>query len=153
MDPNGLAIAGIVRRFNSRKGFLAKLQGWIVLQDLYTKCIELFAIRHRTSKFVVKALDEVFDHWGTPRYIVTDNGTEYINKDFRALLLARGVKHITTSLSHPQSNQVKRAIKFPENIDNPAAKDSIDEWIARMKKIDEFLYKIAIQIKKSSKKR
>ena len=74
----------------------------IVVQDLYTKYVELFPLRQRTGKSVVKALDTVFDRWGTPRSIITDNGTEYINKYVKAFLLARGVKHITTPLVIPK---------------------------------------------------
>ena len=181
----------------------------IVVQDLYTKYIELFPVRHRTGKSVVKTLETIFDRWGTPRSIITDNGTEYINKDVRAFLLARGVKHVTTPLSHPQSNPVERVnrtikpmisafinenhrewdenlskiqlayntvphsgsrvspfllnhgreavvkhvTKLPETIDNPTIKDSIDEWTARMSKIDDFRHKIENQIKKNSDKR
>ena len=120
-------------------------------------------------------------------------------------MLARGVKHITTPLSHPRSDPVERVnrtikpmisafitenhrewdenlskiqlayntvphsgsrvtpfflnhgreavvkhvTKLPETIDNPTIKDSIDEWTARMSKIDEFRHKVENKIKKT----
>ena len=38
-------------------------------------------------------------------------------------------------------------------MDNPTIKDSIDEWTARMNKIDEFRHKVEKKIKKNSDKR
>ena len=158
---------------------------------------------------MVKAFETIFDRWGTLRSIVTDNSTEYINKDVRALLFARGARHITTPLSHPQRNLVecvnrtikpmisafinenhrewdenlskiqlayntvlhsgsrvstfflnhgrqavvKHKTKFPDNDNNSTIEKSIDEWTARMSKINEFRHKVENQIMKNSDKR
>ena len=48
---------------------------------------------------------------------------------------------------------VKHITSLPETIDNPTIKDSIDEWTARMSKIDKFRHNVENQIKKNSNKR
>lgn len=74
----------------------------IVVQDLFTKYIELFSMRNQTIKIIVKTSEIVFDRWGAnPESIITDNGTEYINKEVEAFLIARKVNRITIPLKHP----------------------------------------------------
>ena len=56
-------------------------------------------------------------------------------------------------LNHGREAVVKHITRLPKTIDNPTIKDSIDEWKARMSKIDEFCHKAENQIKKNSDKR
>lgn len=199
-----LSIDTVVTQTRSKKGNT----DLIVIQDLYTKYIELFPVRNRTGKTVVKVLDTTFDRWGTPKSIITDNGTEYLNKVVSSRLSVRGVEHITTPLAHPQANPVERAnrtikpmiaafignhnewdkylskIQFAYNtvphagtrvspfflnhgrearvkhesnsisIDNKNYEsDSIQYWVERISKIDEFRHTVENQIKKYSNKR
>lgn len=200
-----LSIDTVVSQTRTKKGN----SNVVVVQDLYTKYIELFPIRHRTGKLIAKVLDTVFDRWGTPRSIISDNGLEYVNKDVKALLLARGVDHITTPLGHPQANPVervnrtikpmisafindkhnewdenlskiqfayntvphagsrispfylnhgrealaKRAITPSENKSQLVSDDSVDCWVKRISKIDEFRHKVENRLKIYSDKR
>ena len=91
--------------------------------------------RNSNLIFVVKTLETIFDRWGTPRSIITDNGTEYINKDVRALLLARGVKHITTPLSHPHSNLVKCVNRTIKPMISAFINENHREWDKNLSKI------------------
>lgn len=110
----------------------------IVIQDLYTKYVELFPVRNQTGKVVVKALEAVFDRWGTiPESIITDNGTEYINKDVEALFTAKKIKHLTTPLAHPQANPVERVNRTIKPMIAACLKNSQNEW-------DEFLSKLQL---------
>ena len=68
----------------------------IVVQDVYTKYIELFPVRNRLGRTIVKVLDTLFDRWAAPRSIITDNGSEYVNKEVKAFPQARGVEHLNT---------------------------------------------------------
>lgn len=111
----------------------------VVVQDLYTKYIELFSIRHRTGKLIVKALDAIFDRWGTPRSIISDNGLEYMNKDVKAFLLVRGVEHITTPLDHPQTNPVERVNRTIKPMIFAFINEKHNEWDENLSKI-QFAY-------------
>ena len=81
----------------------------LVIQDLFTKWIEVLPLRRATGKLISKALENlVICHWGTPRTLLTDNGTEFINRDIRELTQLTGTRHTTTPLYHPQANPVER---------------------------------------------
>jgi transposase InsO family protein len=41
---------------------------------------------------------------GASPIIISDNGSQYISKDFKSFIRERGLKHIRTSIRYPQSN-------------------------------------------------
>ena len=61
----------------SRSGFSFLL----VIQDLFTKWVEIAPLRSATGPKIREKLDElVVTRWGTPRVFHSDNGTEFRNK-------------------------------------------------------------------------
>ena len=56
-----------------------------------------------------EALEEnVISRWGTPRFLLTDNGTEFVNKTLQAFADERGIILTTIPPYHPQANPVER---------------------------------------------
>lgn len=89
----------------SKEGFVYVL----IIQDLYTKWIEIQALKKSTGSTISRALiDLVFSRWGTPRVLLTDNGTEFVNKDMKSLATEYGYRQLTTPLYHPQADPVER---------------------------------------------
>lgn len=81
----------------------------LVIQDLYTKWIELCPLRRATGATIRKAIEDlVINRWGTPKVLVTDNGTEFVNKDIKALTEITGMRQTTTPPYHPQANPTER---------------------------------------------
>lgn len=130
-----LSVDTIVTQTRTKKGNT----NIVVVQDLYTKYIELFPIRHRTGKIIARVLDTVFDRWGTPRSIISDNGLEYVNKDVKALLSVRGVEHITTPLAHPQANPVERVNRTVKPMISAFIEGKHNEWDENLPKL-QFAY-------------
>ena len=58
-----LSTGTVVSQTRSKRGN----SNLIAVQDLYTKYIESFPVRHRTGKSLVKALETIFDLWGDPK--------------------------------------------------------------------------------------
>ena len=89
----------------SRSGFAYIL----VIQDLFSKWIEVVPLRRANGKKISNSLyDLVICRWGAPRVLVTDNGTEFINRDVGTLTERTGIRHNTTPPYHPQANPVER---------------------------------------------
>ena len=75
----------------------------------------------------------IFSWFGTPRAIISDEGTHFCNKIFAAALAKYGIKHKIATTYHPQFNgQAKvsnREIKnILEKVVNPIRKD----WSLRL---------------------
>ena len=55
---------------------------------------------------------EIICRYGVPHTIITDNGRQFIDKELAKFYTGLGIKHITSSVEHPQTNgQAKAANK------------------------------------------
>uniref|UniRef100_A0A2N9FX66 Integrase catalytic domain-containing protein n=1 Tax=Fagus sylvatica TaxID=28930 RepID=A0A2N9FX66_FAGSY len=103
----------------------------LVVVDYVSKWVEAMACKNNDHKTVVKFLKEhILSRFGTPRAIISDQGTHFCNKPFEALMSKYGVIHKVATSYHPQtSGQVElanREIKqILEKMVNPDRKD----WI------------------------
>ncbi|XP_019414570.1 PREDICTED: uncharacterized protein LOC109326333 [Lupinus angustifolius] len=82
-----------------------QLKFLIVAVDYFTKWIEAEALATITSANIQKfTWRNIITRFGIPSAIVTDNGTQFANRKFQALLLGLHIKQHFTSVEHPQTN-------------------------------------------------
>ncbi|MCG8049023.1 MAG: reverse transcriptase domain-containing protein, partial [Candidatus Thiodiazotropha endolucinida] len=73
--------------------------------DLYSGYPEAFAVPDKSADNIAQLLiDEIFPRYGSVLEIVTDNGSENVNRVMRETLEALNINHVRTSIYHPQSN-------------------------------------------------
>ena len=79
---------------------------YILLADDYvSKWVEAAATQNNDVRTVLKFLQKkIFTWFGTPRAIVSDEGSHFCNKLFDNLLAKYGLRHRTALTYHPQSN-------------------------------------------------
>ena len=81
----------------------------LVFQDRFTKWVQCRPVRSATAKSVTQALyEEIIVRFGTPKVVITDNGTQYTGHHFAELLSSFGIKHRLTPAYTPQANPVER---------------------------------------------
>ena len=77
----------------------------IVTVDYFTKWIQAKPLTTITAQqvqqFVWKYL---ICRYGVPHTIITDNGRQFIDKELAKFYTGLGIKHITSSIEHPQTN-------------------------------------------------
>ncbi|XP_062113061.1 uncharacterized protein LOC133824207 [Humulus lupulus] len=106
----------------------------LVVVDYVSKWVEAVASPTNDSKVVTKFLHKhVFTCFGTPRALISDEGTHFVKKILAALLAKYSVKHKIATAYHPQSNgQAKLSNKeimgVLEKVVNPTRKD----WSPRL---------------------
>ena len=76
----------------------------IVVYDLHSKWPEVKAVPNITTHAVNSFLSELFARWGIPERIISDNGRQFVSKDFENFCAELNIKHSKTALYHPQSN-------------------------------------------------
>lgn len=77
----------------------------IACVDWFSGWPEAFAVPDKTADTVVHLLLEyIFPCYGCPLLIVSDNGTENVNKTVKETLESLNIDHVLTSVYHPQSN-------------------------------------------------
>ncbi|KAK8975227.1 hypothetical protein V6N11_021123 [Hibiscus sabdariffa] len=77
----------------------------ILAVDYVSKWVEAKATKNNDSKTTVKFLkDFIFSRFGTPRAIISDRGTHFINRVIEALMKKFGVTQRIFTAYHPQTN-------------------------------------------------
>ena len=73
--------------------------------DYVSKWVEVIPTRTNDAKVVAQFLhNNIFSPFGTPRALITDNGTHFCNKVIDKVLQKYGVRYRTSLAYHPQSN-------------------------------------------------
>ena len=82
----------------------------ISLTDILSKFVVTKTVRDNTAQTVVKFLKEdIISKFGTPRCILTDNGTHFTSTVINELIKQIGSTHLYSTPYHPQSNgQIER---------------------------------------------
>lgn len=75
------------------------------IQDSLSKFVRFIPIKDKYAETVAEAfVNDWITYLGIPKIILTDNGTEFCNELMKNLAKIFKIKHITTSVAHPQSN-------------------------------------------------
>lgn len=80
----------------------------LVVEDLYTRYFEVFPLKQQSGKVIKCHVIPIFNHWGPPCQIISDNDKEFINKDINNLISQFNIKFTPTPIGHPCANPVKR---------------------------------------------
>lgn len=73
-----------------------------ILDDCSRKILACHLYTRERAKEVVKTLKTAIAKYGSPEQIYTDNGGQFLSKKFAKACLKAGIKHIKTSIAHPQ---------------------------------------------------
>ena len=87
------------------------------MQDLFTKWVEIVPLRKATGKIVKKAFhDTILCRYGAPKVLVTDNGTEFVNKIVVQVGDEYKILHTTVPPHLAQANPVERVNRILKQI-------------------------------------
>ena len=107
--------------------------------DYVSKWVEAIPTRTNDAKVVTQFLrSNIFSRFGTPRALITDNGTHFCNKIIDKVLQKYGVRHRTSLAYHSQSNgQAEVSNREIKYILEKTVNSSRKDWA---KKIDDALW-------------
>nr|KYP31045.1 Pol polyprotein [Cajanus cajan] len=92
----------ILGPFPPAKGQLKFL---LVAIDYFTKWIEACPLAKITTKNIRKfTWKSIICRFGIPHSLITDNGRQFIAQSFENFLRELRIKHLPTSVEHPQTN-------------------------------------------------
>ncbi|CAL8988366.1 unnamed protein product [Prunus brigantina] len=126
----------------------------LVAVDYVSKWVEAIATRTNDAKVVISFLKgNIFTRFGTPRAIISDGGSHFVNQVFAALLKKYGITHKVATPYHPQtSGQVEISNREIKHILEKTVNSTRKDWSMRL---DDALwayrtaYKGPIVVKKS----
>lgn len=101
----------------------------LVIQDTFTKWIEIAPIRLATAKEVKERFQEIIMlRYGSPSLIITDNGTQFVSHLFRKITTEWNIEHQLTAPYSPQSNPVERSNRVLKTMIRQFIHDNHRHW-------------------------
>jgi len=106
----------------------------LVAIDYVSKWVEAVALPTNDAKGVIQFLKKnIFTRFGTPRAIIIDGGSHFVNKQFTNLLSKYGVNHRIATPYHPQtSGQVEISNRELKSILEKTVNSSRRDWALRL---------------------
>ena len=90
---------------------------YLIIVDYTSKFPVVKQLRKMDQHIITIAFEEVFTEHGYPDELVSDNGPCYRGEQFTEFLKRKGIKHVTSSPYHPQSNGLAEAyVKVVKNM-------------------------------------
>lgn len=109
----------------------------LVMVDGFTKFCILEPVRDTKTKWVIKALEQLFSLFGVPSRIISDRGTAFTSHRFGAFVRESGVKHILNAVATPRANgqceRVNRTLLSSLAATSAGAPE--DEWDHYVKRV------------------
>ena len=122
----------------------------IAFVDWYSGWPEAFPVPDKTADTVADLIiEQIFPRFGCPLQIVSDNGSENVNKVVKETLAKLKIDHILTSVYHPQSNA--KVERFHRTLHDILAKMVADEQQTWDLCLNQTLAAIRFNISESSK--
>ncbi|CAF1169809.1 unnamed protein product [Rotaria sordida] len=90
-----------------------------------------------STKATIDALSFLFTLYGLCEIILSNNGTQFTSTKFTEYCARNGIKHITASPGHPQSNG--QAERYVDTVESTLTKELYNEG-----KISDILLKFSI---------
>lgn len=77
--------------------------------DGFSKFIFIRAVKNTKSKTTIKTLEEIFATFGSPKVIISDQGSSFTSNEFKSFSASIGVKHVLNAVATPRANgQIER---------------------------------------------
>ena len=90
---------------------------YLVTTDYFSDFFELDHLRSTTSTSVIKKLKAHFSRHGIPEQLVTDNGSQFVSREFVKFAKEWDFEHFTNSPRHSQANgKAESAVKEAKKI-------------------------------------
>lgn len=113
----------------------------LVVVDELSRWVELKAMPTQTAKRARDFLeDDIFCRYGSPRILITDNGTHFANKIMKNLCKEWGVQHKFVSAYHPQPNLAERVNRELKRMISCYVSERHGNW-------DEHIQKFALALR------
>ncbi|CAL9001005.1 unnamed protein product, partial [Prunus brigantina] len=106
----------------------------VALNNYVSKWVEAIAARTNDAKVVISFLKgNIFTRFGTPRAIISDGGSHFVNQAFAALLKKYGITHKVATPYHPQtSGQVEISNREIKHILEKTVNTTRKDWSMRL---------------------
>ncbi|XP_016844562.1 uncharacterized protein K02A2.6-like [Nasonia vitripennis] len=113
------------------------------MQDRFTKWMELAALKKADSRAMIRQVKEkIFLRHGCPNTLVSDNGRQFVSREFEEFLKENGANHRKTPPYSPQCNPVERTNRVVKTMIAQYVGKHQKKWDKNLREL-EFAYNTA----------
>ena len=112
---------------------LFELEGkhYLVTVDYYSDFFELDHLKNISSVHVIRKIKSHFARHGIPEQVITDNGPQFLSRDFQMFAKEWDFEHVTSSPYYNQANgKAESAVKEAKKILRKSKKANSDAFLA-----------------------
>ena len=103
---------------------------YLITVDAYSNWFDIDFLSDMTSKTIIKKLRERFATHGIPMTLMSDNGRQFVSREFKAFATEWDFKHVTSSPNFPQSNgQAENAVKQAKQLMEKSKRSHSDPYL------------------------
>jgi transposase InsO family protein len=111
--------------------FEIKGRNYLIAVDYYSNFIEVDYLSKMKSSQMIRILKKHFARYGIPSTVMSDNGPQFVSRQFELFLSNWKVNHATSSPGHQQSNgKAEAAVKIVKTLMKKTVKDGCDRFEA-----------------------
>lgn len=104
---------------------------FLITVDHFSDFFEIDELTDMTSKSTILACKRHFSRYGSPRVVITDNGTNFSSEEFKTFARTWGFQHSTSDPMHQQGNgKSESAVKICKSILRKTFEDKNDFYEA-----------------------
>lgn len=109
--------------------YAGKRQNFLVTVDHYSDFIEVDVLKSLSASCLVKTCQMNFARHGVPQLVISDNGTNFINKEMSEMARTWNFKHSTSAPHHQQANgKAEAAVKIVKRLIQKAEETGQSLW-------------------------
>ena len=104
---------------------------YLVIVDAYSGWFETDTLHDMSFKTVIKKMKRHFAVHGIPELLMTDNGSQFVSREFHLFAKEWGLKQVTSSPTYPQSNGLaENAVKQAKKLLEKSKRDGSDPMLS-----------------------
>ena len=108
-----------------------KNKSYLVTADSYSGWIEVDLLPTTSSTMVINKLKPHFARFGSPVQLISDNGPQYVSKEFKMFTNSWDIEHITSAPTHSRSNGLaERAVQTIKKLMEKTHREGGDFYLA-----------------------
>ncbi|XP_064107886.1 uncharacterized protein LOC135216447 [Macrobrachium nipponense] len=104
---------------------------YLITVDYFSNFWEMDHLENTLASTVIRKLRSHFARYGLPCVLISDNGPQFVNENFKQFATDYDFEHRTSSTTHAQSNgMVESAVKTSKRLFRKAVESNKDPYLA-----------------------
>lgn len=113
--------------------------GVLLIVDVFSKFVKLYGLRKATSTTCINKIRSYIKQYGTPKRLLSDNGSQFSSHKWKKGLLELGIRELHTAIRNPKGNPSERYIKVVGECLRIACHGKHSTWAHYLEQVEDYI--------------